>query len=209
MLMGRTMKTDSGFTLIEMMISVAILAILLGLAAPGFQTFIQNTSIRTTAESVQAGLQLARAEALRRNARVSFWLVNGTDASCARSAAGTSWVVSVDDPAGACNSAASVTVAPRIVQTRLGSDGSAGVTIAATTGTAASVASSCITFNGLGTVEATCPGGGAPIGRVSITSAASPDTTRDLQIRVAAGGSIRMCDPDVSDTDPSYCGNVN
>lgn len=209
MLMARNMKPINGFTLVEMMIAVAILAILLGLAAPGFQTLIQNTSIRATAESIQAGLQLARAEALRRNARVSFWLVTGIDAACVRSAAGTSWVVSVDDPAGACQAGASVIVAPRIVQTRLGSDGSSGVSLAATTGAAAPVASSCITFNGLGTVESVCPGGSAPIGRISIVSASSPDTTRDLQIRVAAGGSIRMCDPEVSSTDPSYCGNVN
>lgn len=203
------MKTRRGFTLVEMMISIAILAVLLGLAAPGFQTFIRNTQIRTTADSLQAGMQLARSEALRRNARVSFWLVSGIDAACARTAAGTSWVVSIDDPAGACNASSSSTVAPRLIQTRLGSDGSSGVTINAVTGALAPTAASCITFNGFGTVESACSGGGAPIGRISVSSTDSPNTTRDLQVRVASGGSIRMCDPDVPSSDSSYCGTVN
>lgn len=203
------MKRTRGFTLVEMMISIAILAVLLGLAAPGFQTFIRNTQIRTTADSIQAGMQLARSEALRRNARVSFWLVSDIDAGCVSTEAGTSWVVSMDNPAGACNATSSSTVAPRIIQTRLGSEGSAGVTINAVTGGLAPAAASCITFNGFGTVEPTCPGGSVPIGRISVTSTNSPNTTRDLQVRVASGGSIRMCDPDVPSSDPSYCGNVN
>lgn len=203
------MKTRRGFTLVEMMISIAILAVLLGLAAPGFQIFVRNTQIRTTADSLQAGMQLARSEALRRNVRVSFWLVSGISAACARSAVGTSWVVSINDPTGACNAGSSSTVAPRLIQARMGSDGSTGITIGAVTGAVSPVASNCITFNGFGTVEPTCPGGSAPIGRISISSADSPNTTRDLQVRVASGGSIRMCDPDVPNTDASYCGDVN
>lgn len=203
------MKTRRGFTLVEMMISIAILAVLLGLAAPGFQTFIRNTQVRTTADSLQAGMQLARSEALRRNARVSFWLVSSIDSACALTATGTSWVVSIDDPAGACNASSSSTVAPRLIQSRLGSDGSAGIAINAVTGAATPSASSCITFNGFGTVEPACPGGSAPIGRISITSTTSPETTRDLEVRVASGGSIRMCDPDVPSTDAAYCGSVN
>lgn len=200
------MKPSSGFTLVEMMISVAILAILLGVAVPGFQSFIQNTKIRTTADNMQAGLNLARAEALRRNARMSFWLVSDVSASCARSASGTSWVVSFDNPAGTCNSASSDTSVPRIVQTRSGSDGGTGISITATDGN--NTASSCITFNGFGTVEAACTGGGAPIARLAITSTNSASTTRTLQVRVTSGGAVRMCDPSViSDTDPSYCGS--
>lgn len=200
------MKPRAGFTLIELMISVAILAILLGLAAPEFQTFIQNTKIRTTADSMQAGLQLARSEALRRNARVSLWLVSDVTASCARSDSGTSWVVSVDNPAGACNAASSDTVVPRLIQSRSGGDGSTGVSVAASNGSATPAASNCITFNGFGTVETACTGGGIPIGRIVITSTNAPSTTRRLEMRVTSGGAVRMCDPTVtSDSDPSYC----
>src|SRR5687768_7003304 len=122
-------RHSKGFTLIEMMIAVAIMVLLLGIGVPSFQTFIANSKIRTTAETLQAGLHLARTEALRRNAQVSFWLVNGISAACARSNAGASWVVSQNDPTNGCNTASSTTTAPRVVQVRSGNDGSTNVTV--------------------------------------------------------------------------------
>jgi type IV fimbrial biogenesis protein FimT len=199
------MKRSAGLGLIEMLIAVAIMAVLLALAMPGFQTFIRNTQVRTAAESIHAGLNLARTEALRRNARVSLWMVNATSASCARSSSGTSWVVSLDDPAGRCDAAHSETVAPRLIQSRSGSDGSGIVSVSAVDGATAS-ATSCITFNGFGSPESTCAGGGAPIARVIFTSATAPSASRTLELRIINGGAIRLCDPAVtSASDPAYC----
>ena len=198
------MKPNAGFTLVEMMISVAILAILLGIGMPSFQRFIENTKIRTTADSLQAGLNLARTEALRRNARVSFWLVNNVSASCARSASGTSWVVAFDNPAGVCNAAASDTAVPRIIQSYSGSDGSSGMGVSALNG--AGNAASCITFNGFGTVEPNCGANEVPIWRIKVESANAASTARKLDVRIISGGAVRMCDPAVtSTTDPSRC----
>ncbi len=69
---------SSGVTLIELMIGIAILSILLALALPNYGIWIQNTQIRTAAESVLSGLQMARVEAARRNANVEFTLGAGT-----------------------------------------------------------------------------------------------------------------------------------
>lgn len=207
MLTGRRniMKHSSGFTLVEMMIAIAIMAILLAIGMPAFQTFIQNIQIRTAAESMQAGLNLARTEALRRNARVSLWMVNGVSASCARSSSGTSWVVSFDNPAGLCNVASSETVAPRLIQSRAGSDGSSSVNVNAVDANGAGT--SCITFNGFGSIESTCAGGGNPIEAITFRSATAPTTTRGLDVQVTSGGAVRMCDPAVTvSTDPAYCG---
>lgn len=183
-------RERSGFTIVELMVTVAIVAILLAVGAPAMRTFIQNAEIRTASESMLAGLSLARTEALRRNTSVSLWLVTNTAVDCTRSSTGKSWVVSIDDPAGRCNAASSVTSAPRLVQSRSGSDGSPGVDVAAN--------SSCITFNGFGRVESACPDGTSPITRISFVSAASPATTRDLQVRIAVGGAVRLCDPDAT-----------
>lgn len=190
MLGARAVKPQSGFTIVELMVTVAIVAILLAVGAPAMGTFIRNTEIRTASESMLAGLNLARTEALRRNTRVSLWLVTNTAADCARSSTGKSWVVSIDDPAGRCNAVSSVTNAPRLVQSRNGSDGSPGVNVAAT--------SSCITFNGFGRVESTCPDGASPITSISFVSATSPASTRDLQVRITSGGAARLCDPDAT-----------
>jgi prepilin-type N-terminal cleavage/methylation domain-containing protein len=60
----------AGFTIIELMITLAVLGVLLALGMPSISSWLQNTQIRTAAEGMVSGLQLARAEALRRNANV-------------------------------------------------------------------------------------------------------------------------------------------
>lgn len=76
--MGTATHRVTGVTLIELMIGVAILGMLLTLGLPSYARWIQSSQIRTAAESVQNGLQLARTEAVRRNAPVNFTL-NGSD----------------------------------------------------------------------------------------------------------------------------------
>ena len=85
-----------GFTLIELLITLAIVAIVLALGAPAFGAWIQNTQLRSAAESMLTGIKLARTEATKRNATVRFQMM---DASCALSDTGANWVVSVDDAA--------------------------------------------------------------------------------------------------------------
>ena len=63
-----------GFTLIELMITLAVLAIVVSIALPNLRVMIANTQIRSVAESVRNGLQLARAEAVKRNESVIFTL---------------------------------------------------------------------------------------------------------------------------------------
>lgn len=65
-------RTMRGFSLVEMMIVVAILGILASMAIPGFGTWMRNLQVRNAAESVLTGIQKARTEALMRNASVSF-----------------------------------------------------------------------------------------------------------------------------------------
>jgi type IV fimbrial biogenesis protein FimT len=74
------MKTAAGFTLIEMMAAVAVVAVVTALAIPNMRVFVSNAHIRGTAEEIRSGLNLARSEAIRRNAVVTFALNgNGWD----------------------------------------------------------------------------------------------------------------------------------
>ena len=185
-----------GFTIVELLVTITVLGIVLMLGLPNISAWLQNTQIRNSAEATVSGLQLARAEALRRNRQVRFNIVNTLDASCNLIATGGNWVVSMADPSGKCNVDPSDTTDPFIVQKRSGQDGSQNAAISAS--------GSSVFFNGLGSASAplqisiTNPNGGA------CQTAAGP--MRCLQVNVSASGSVRMCDPAVTDaTDPRKC----
>lgn len=61
-----------GFTLVELLIGLCITAMILAVGVPSFGVWIQNTRIRNAADAIASGLQLARAEAVRRNKAVTF-----------------------------------------------------------------------------------------------------------------------------------------
>ena len=61
-----------GFTLIELMVVVAILVVVLGVVAPGFRTFLDGQQVKSMAYDLTTDLLLARSEALKRNASVSI-----------------------------------------------------------------------------------------------------------------------------------------
>lgn len=63
---------QAGFTLIELMIAVSVLAVLMAIAVPSFQDLTRNMALAGAANEVVGGLQFARSEAVRRNQRVAF-----------------------------------------------------------------------------------------------------------------------------------------
>lgn len=83
-----TQKTTSGFTLIELMAVLAVLAITLSLALPGMQRTVSNTRLRAESTRLLSALNLARSEAIGRNTLVSICPSSfGSDgvARCSRS----------------------------------------------------------------------------------------------------------------------------
>ena len=65
-------RAQRGFTLIELMITLAISAILLSVAAPAYQSFIGSTALTTATNDLVAALNMARSEALKRDGQVSL-----------------------------------------------------------------------------------------------------------------------------------------
>lgn len=72
-------KGSSGFTLLELMITIAIMSILLVLAVPSFESTIRSNRAATATNELLASISLARTEAIR-NARSAgvCTSVNGT-----------------------------------------------------------------------------------------------------------------------------------
>ena len=122
-------RAGRGFTLIELVVSVAIVGVLLAAAAPSFGTWMANSRVRTTAESIQNGLMLAKAEAVRRNARVQV-VVTSSAPTVANinvitpATGGTGWLVRVYRAGGTYTAA-------DFIQGRSSAEGGTNVTVAA------------------------------------------------------------------------------
>lgn len=81
-----------GFTLIELMTAVVVLAIILVLAVPSLGGFIRSSKVRSAQSELVASLMLARSEATRRGAAVSV----AASAPAAGSEFSAGWTVWVD-----------------------------------------------------------------------------------------------------------------
>ena len=86
-------KRQSGFTLLELMITVALAAILLTAAVPNFNSMVQNNRISTEANQFITAMNLARSEAIKRRANID---VVATDASDSNNEWGAGWSVVVN-----------------------------------------------------------------------------------------------------------------
>jgi type IV fimbrial biogenesis protein FimT len=60
------MKPDRGFTLLELMVTIAVLAILLAIGVPTLTDFIRESRVVSAANELLFNLQLARSEAVKR-----------------------------------------------------------------------------------------------------------------------------------------------
>jgi type IV fimbrial biogenesis protein FimT len=186
-----------GFTVIELMIGVALVGILMMLAFPTFMTMMNNARLRAVTDSILAGLQGARAEALKRNQTAEFLLMadepDAADfASFGANTTGPSWAVRILDTS-------SLPVA--FVEGRSGLEGSGKSNTAdlfARISAASLPAGGTIRFDSLGRTN---------VGAANATFDVQPSDpnlcranggdVRCLRVVVTPGGRVRMCDPSV------------
>jgi type IV fimbrial biogenesis protein FimT len=186
-----------GVTMIELVIVLAITAMLLLAVGPDIAAWLRNTRIRNAAESAHGGMQRARSEAMRRNQTVRFTLVDEMSNRCAAAPSAILWVVSLDDPAGHCADAASLDTQPRIVATSSALANTARVVVSATQPSGTSAHS--ISFDGFGRAAQS-----GSISRIVFDGTAG-DGSRSLHLMINSAGSIRLCDPHVAADDPRHC----
>ena len=84
-------SAQTGFTLVEVVVVIAIIVVLMAMGVPSFQQAIASSKVRSTAESIRNGLQMARGEAVKLNANVTFTLSDDT-----------SWTVGCTTPTATC-----------------------------------------------------------------------------------------------------------
>ncbi|OUM03776.1 pilus assembly FimT family protein [Variovorax sp. JS1663] len=182
-----------GFTLVELLVTIVILAILLTLAMPSMTGWLRNSRLRAASDSLQDGLRTAQAEALRRSRQVVFSLTDDKPTTTAYTARtnGKNWVIKTIPLTGSSETAALIEVG---VIAELSSD----IQI---TGPAS------VCFNSIGRMVAN-PDPGTNAGTCALPTSTPPvqpynisyttpvtGTDRPLRVTVALGGQVRLCDP--------------
>lgn len=173
-------RPTRGFTLIELVIAIALVGLLLLVGLPAFKTMISNLRVRSVSDSVLSGLQVARTEALKRNQNVTFRLDAAT---------GGGWSVILADnsvfqsKSAAEGNAVNVALNPNGTQVIFSNLGRRILPVPGTV----DVLDINITNPSVGTCEEV---GGS---------------VRCLRVTVAIGGEARLCDPKRVIGDPQAC----
>lgn len=183
-------RSASGFTLVELMVTLALFSILVMLSVPSFTQWVRNSQIRSVAEHFQTGLRLARDRAPQLNRSVVFSTTNATPAiGVVAVANGLNWgVQSIALPVETNNPP----LHPQFIEVGNYASGVNGITV---TGPAA------VCFNALQKMAAVAVTGvGAPCVVAPSTyiisrTGAVAGRDRPLHVTVSIGGEIRMCDP--------------
>jgi type IV fimbrial biogenesis protein FimT len=172
------MRHARGFTVVEILVALAIVGILTAIAAPAARGIIENGRIRAVGESMGNALALARAEAVRLNSQVAF----------VTSAAG--WTVRRVDDGTQLHRGTGKESAQNALQI-----------------TYIPVNTTTVTFDAFGRVVDPNPDGTNAIQRIDIASLHPSGLAgyRPLRLQVLASGMSRLCDPALAGTEPRAC----
>jgi type IV fimbrial biogenesis protein FimT len=186
-----------GFSIVELAVTITIVAILMMLGMPSFSEYINNARLGAVAQSFYAGLSQARSEAIRLNVPVEFVMTStpiapGIENALAPDVAGKNWVIrSQTVTAGPYDSPA---IDMKAAQE--GGGATPRVTILAT--------AAIVRFNGIGAAT-------AGVGPIAIENPAAGacvlagGPVRCWSIVVAPGGQVRLCDPAAPVGDTRSC----
>lgn len=182
-----------GITMIEILVTIAIVGIVTAVGIPNLSTWLQNVQVKSTAESVLTGIHLARAEAVRQNVRAQFKLTS--------TAGKGSWTITTDSltaPGTFPNAVQSAGAEASGKNARLGvstvavaATNCCNTAIAATTGMT-SVPSPGLVFNAFGQVVSDASV--TTLTRIDVTNAAYTKARR-MVITVSSSGMAKLCDP--------------
>lgn len=99
---------NNGFTLVELLVTISIAAILISIAAPSYTSLTNTNRLATQANDILGGLMIARSEAIRLNQRVVFCRSDDGSTCSASTDAWKGWLVFADADGSDTPSAAEI-----------------------------------------------------------------------------------------------------
>lgn len=171
------MNKRNGFTLIELMIVLAIVSILSMVAVPSFSGMIQQMSATAQAEEIYSGFRQARAEALKRNESVVFEMAND------------GWRVCPKKEVDAGNACSSASDEEEGVVLKKGLRGNVSLSMETTDGADATTA----VFNSRGVLSV--PGDGVGL-RVKVNAENKKEGAEELGVILFSSGIPIICSAD-------------
>lgn len=90
------MRKEAGLTLVELLVTLTVLGVVLGIGVPAFGNLIQGSRLTTATNSLVSALHFTRSEAVRLNTRVT--LCNSADGVYCASEGGwqQGWIIFID-----------------------------------------------------------------------------------------------------------------
>lgn len=177
-----------GFTLVELIVTIALVSLLLGLSIPFFGAMLANARVRSVSEALQNGIRTAQAEAVRRNRQVVFSLTNAEPGlNAAAVGSGRNWSIQT------VAQAADMTETAVFVQGGALGDFASNVSVNGPAAICFNSAGRLVTNPAPGVPGANCTTAAAPAYNMSTTG-----SDRPLRVTVSLSGQTRMCDPAVT-----------
>lgn len=131
------MKKHTGFTLLELMVMMAVAAIIVSVGLPQMSIFFKSNRMVTNTNDLVSGLHIARSEALKRGANVSICKSNNANTAAptcigdgATGGWEKGWLVFSDDAINGVGVYSAATLSERLLKINAGAQGS-DVTITA------------------------------------------------------------------------------
>ena len=119
---------EAGFTIVELMMILVVVAVLLGIGGPSFQNSLQRNRMQSTVSEMAGALSLARSEAVIRSTPIGMCPVLAAGGNCSGSSWETGYMIFVDDGEGGGNAADGERNGDE-EELRFGEEAPAGVTV--------------------------------------------------------------------------------